>query len=182
MRTLLTRLSAGLVAFLVGVVVVAVIFRYDSKPAANAIVFPQEAKPATQASVPVPVTEQPVGIGEPIMPAEDKAVIVAEEFIRRNGYTTQPPDRNNLSHETIETAESIDGILADRYNTLEPNAYGFVYGRKGKSGYTVLFRYTNRTGDSSKEAGRAVTMDENFGNLRVEHQDFFLNKVEKKLR
>ena len=70
----------------------------------------------------------------------------------------------------------------DRYDTLEPNAYGFVYGRKGKSGYTVVFRYTNRMGDSSKEVGRAVTMDENFRDLHVEHQDFFLSKIEKKLQ
>lgn len=114
---------------------------------------------------------------------EDKAVRLASEFITRNGYTALPPNRSDLLTETVETADSIEGMLLDRFDTLEPTPYGLRYGnRNGEGGYTVVFRYTNRMGDSSQDCGRAVTMDADFQNLRVEHKNFPLGNVHKKLR
>jgi hypothetical protein len=139
--------------------------------------------------------------GEQISPLktetpEEKAVRIAEEFIARNGYTEVQADKSNLSHETVEFYKDIDELLAFRQNTLEPKAFGVLYhGRlHDNKGWTVVFRYSERFRKMNererkkfpapinlKEIGRAVTMNENFESLSVEHKDFFLAKVEKRL-
>jgi hypothetical protein len=124
---------------------------------------------------------------------EEKAIRLAEEFIRRNGYTDAPADKNNLSPETVEYSGDVDELLEQRRDTLEPKAYGVSTGGRGnEKGWTVVFRYSGRFRDKFKtkdklasnpeEGGRAVTMNENFQNLLVEHKDFRLKKVDKKLQ
>jgi hypothetical protein len=124
---------------------------------------------------------------------EEKAVRLAEEFIRRNGYTSAAADKNNLSHETVEFAGNADDLLEQRRDSLEPKAYGVLpRGRGSEKGWTVVFRYSEKFRDKFKvkdklvsdveKSGRAVTMNENFQNLLVEHKDFWLEKVEKKLQ
>ncbi|HEX9961054.1 MAG TPA: hypothetical protein VGB00_08980 [Pyrinomonadaceae bacterium] len=124
---------------------------------------------------------------------EEKAVRLAEEFIRRNGYTDAPADKNNLSRETVEYSGNVDDLLEQRRNSLEPKAYGVSpVGRGNQKGWTVVFRHSSRFRDNFKvkdklvsdpeKGGRAVTMNENFQNLLVEHKDFRLEKVEKKLQ
>lgn len=118
--------------------------------------------------------------------AEAKAIRLAEEFIRRNGYTDVPADKDNLTYETIEASEDIDKILETRHNTLEPKAFGLSYHSKSGDGWTVIFKYNeeylkNITEMDLSNRGRAVTMDENFENLTVQHKDFFLEYAEKKL-
>ncbi len=121
--------------------------------------------------------------------AEEKAVRRAEEFIRQNGYTTAPADRENLAHENVEFYDSIDDLLKERYNTLETKADGVSpQGKGSRKGWTVVFRYSERirrelekSSQNARPTGRAVTMDENFQNLRVEHEDFFLDKIGRKL-
>jgi hypothetical protein len=142
------------------------------------------------------ITNQTTAVETPkIESPEEKAVRLAEEFIRRNGYTTAPADKNNLSYETVEYSDSVDDLLKQRYNTLEAKAYGVFYrGRLGdEKGWTVIFRYTakvvkeleklpnSKLVSNPKLTGRAVTMNGNFQNLLVEHKDFFLDKVDKKL-
>ncbi|HEX8118614.1 MAG TPA: hypothetical protein VF521_15170 [Pyrinomonadaceae bacterium] len=182
MKNHLPRLCVGLLTFLVGLLV-AVSLEVRHRP--HACAAPAAAvAPAAAASPSIrPMTGHFIE-GYDVMPAEDRAVMTAEKFVRRNGYTRLPPDRGNLSYETVERAGGVEGMLLHRFDTLEPDAYGFVYGggRNGKGGYTVVFRYTNRMGDFSEEVGRAVTMDEDFQNLRVEHKDFFLEKVDKRVR
>lgn len=127
---------------------------------------------------------------------EEKAVRIAEEFIARNGYTEAQADKTNLSHETVEFYKDIDELLDFRQNTLEPKAFGILsHGRlRDNKGWTVVFRYSERFRKMNereskkfpmainlKEIGRAVTMNENFESLLVEHKDFFLAKVEKRL-
>ena len=118
---------------------------------------------------------------------EAKAVRIAEEFVKKNGYTNFPADKENLSHETVEFYDNIEELLNERHNTLEPNAYGLIkHGRGNEKGWTVVFRYNKAgiKGLSEKEynsLGRAVTMNENFENLLVEHKDIFIKFVEKKL-
>jgi len=119
--------------------------------------------------------------------ADEKAVRVAEEFIKRNGYTDAPADKNNLSHETVEFYENIDELLESRQNSLELKAYGFLRkGRSSEKGWTVIFRhnetkYKDIADKYHKNSGRAVTMDENFENLLVEHKNIFLEAAEVKL-
>lgn len=118
---------------------------------------------------------------------EQKAVRLAEEFIKRNGYTNEPADKNHLSHESIEISADTDEILESRKNSLEAKAYAVSpRGKVGQKGWTVAFRHTKSRikdlSDNYKSLGRAVTMNENFENLRVEHKDIFLNKLEKKLQ
>ena len=112
---------------------------------------------------------------------EQDAIRLAEEFITINGYTDQPgsTDKSKLSFELFDGHQNLDQMLASRRDSLERKAYGIHAGRKGsKSGWTVIFRYRN----GNLEHGRAVTMDPDGSNIRIEHVDFILDKAEKKLR
>lgn len=109
---------------------------------------------------------------------ETQAIEFAEKFIAQNGYTDLSPNREKLAYESIEWGSNVDEMLRTRHNTLERKAFGISPERKGNSaGWTVVFKYKN----SSKKNGRAVTMDLDGSKARVEHVDFILEKVDKKL-
>lgn len=109
---------------------------------------------------------------------EAQAIEFAEKFIRQNGYTDLPPDKENLASESIEWESNVDEMLKTRHNTLERKAFGISRGRKGNSvSWTVVFKYKN----SSSKNGRAVTIDLDGNKARVEHVGFILAKVDKKL-
>ena len=115
---------------------------------------------------------------------EAEAVRSAEEFIASNGYTDLPPiqDKTKLSFETIEWASNVDELLKLRHNTLERKAYGIQYnGRMGKGRWIVAFRSKYPCKDCNTLWGRAVTMNKDGSNIRVEHKDFPLLNVQKKL-
>lgn len=112
---------------------------------------------------------------------EEQAIVFAEKFIAQNGYTDLAPDKGNLVHESIEWESNIDELLKMRHNTLERKAFGILRGRKGGPGLTVVFKYKNPLYREMKKNGRAVTMNPDRSNGRVEHQDFILAKVGKKL-
>ncbi|MBX3288898.1 MAG: hypothetical protein KF855_06075 [Acidobacteria bacterium] len=123
---------------------------------------------------------------------EQKAVRLAEEHIARNGYTKAEADRENLSFETVEFSGNVDEMLELRHDTLNPGAYGVVFGRSdSKKGWTIVFEYSDRikaerakeSNDSSNKTltGRAVTMNKDFKDLRVEHKAFILDNVDKVL-
>lgn len=115
---------------------------------------------------------------------EEKAIRFAEDFIKKNGYTNELADRENLSHETVEFSKNIDELLEKRFNSLEPKAYGVLSEGKGsKKGWTVVFRYNKEkvSNEDYENLGRAVIMDEKFEKLLVEHKDFILKYAEKKL-
>jgi hypothetical protein len=124
-------------------------------------------------SVPTPVrreTESP----------ENKAVRSAEEFIAQNGYTDATPDKAKIVDESIESYLSLDEMLTSRRNSLESKAFGVSHtGRGREKGWTVVFAYKDEK--MRKENGRAVSMNEIFGNMRVEHKDFILDNIDKKL-
>jgi hypothetical protein len=99
----------------------------------------------------------------------------------RNGYTDLPrsKDKSKLSFELLDNSSgNLDQTLASRQDTLERKAYGIARERKGKSGWTIVFRYRN----GNPENGRAVTMDLDGSNIRIEHKDFILSKVDKRLQ
>jgi hypothetical protein len=56
------------------------------------------------------------------------------------------------------------------------------HGRKGGvPGWTVVFRYSHRSSKQERRNGRALTMNSEGSDLRVEHVDFILKYVERKL-
>ncbi len=120
-----------------------------------------------------------------------KAVRVAEEFIKINGYTDVPADEGNITHEAVEFADNLKELLEQRKNTLNAKAYGVSdFGKTSKKGWTVVFKHSNydfasrmsyREKRFYQNAGRAVTMDQDFKNLMLQHKEFPLNNARKKL-
>lgn len=110
---------------------------------------------------------------------EQTAIQAAERFIADNGYTDLPPlkDARQLTYESLEWESDPEKMLQHRHDTLERKAYSISPHSKNGPGWTVGFRLKN--GDT--KTGRAVTMDKDGGNIRVEHVDVFLQKLEKKL-
>jgi len=107
---------------------------------------------------------------------QSQAVALAEQFIAQNGYTDLPPDKTKLAYETIEWERDADRMLQQRHDTLERHAYGVLRGRKGgEPGWTVVFCYKAHCGS----AGRAVTMNLDGSEPRVEHVDFRLGHAKK---
>jgi hypothetical protein len=112
---------------------------------------------------------------------EAEAIRIAEQFVVENGYTDLPPvqDKTKLSYESIDSSDP-DQRLKDRFNTLERKAYGVGRGRtKRYNRWTIVFRY-NAKNDSYrrvipnyeqriKKIGRAVTMDADGSNIRMQH-------------
>lgn len=131
----------------------------------------------------------PAGIGKIEKPSyklkngapldEQTAIQAAEKFIADNGYTDLPSlkDPRQLTNESIEWESDPEKKLQFRRDTLERKAYSISPHGKNGAGWTIGFRYKN--GDT--KTGRAVTMDSDGGNIRVEHVDVFLQKLEKKL-
>ena len=108
---------------------------------------------------------------------ESAAVQTAEHFVIHNGYTDVAPSEDGLARESIERSTDTRDLLKVRHDTLESKAYGMVYQRKGGSlGWTVVFRYKHLP---TSTTGRAVTMGSDGSNIRVEHVDFILSKVDK---
>lgn len=113
---------------------------------------------------------------------ETQAVEFAEKFIERNGYTDSLADRENLAYESIEWESNVNEMLEMSHNTLVSKAFGVCRGRKGGSaGWTVVFKYKHSYKEEVQKNGRAVTMNLDGTNARVEHVDFILSKVEKRL-
>jgi hypothetical protein len=100
-----------------------------------------------------------------------RAVACAEEFIRRNGYTSHPAaDSTLLATESIEWGVS---LLEGRHDSLAERAFGVCTGGGDSHAFTVVFTYR----EGSKEVARAVTMSREFTELRVQHVDFILRNV-----
>ena len=91
------------------------------------------------------------------------AVRCAEDFIRRNGYTSQPVTG------PLQTESFVSPSPEQRRGSLEGAAAGYV---TYSSGHLVAFRHAS----STRAVGRAVTMSATFGDLKVEHQDFILSE------
>jgi hypothetical protein len=105
--------------------------------------------------------------------SEAEAVKSAERFIVQNGYTDLPPEKDKLASESFELESSIDERLKRRHNTLERKAYGVQRGRKnGSPGWTVVFRYRHPSDPQMRRTGRAVTMNLDGRDMRVEQVDF----------
>jgi hypothetical protein len=113
--------------------------------------------------------------GPQVIDARD-ALRIAEAFIRENGYTDfVPEDLSKLAPESFERKEKSEW-LARRHQTLNASAVGYWKGGKNDpNGWTVGFSFANSPRNSDR--GRAVTMDENGGNLVVQHKDLILSHL-----
>jgi hypothetical protein len=180
MRKVIARLAVALFTFTAGVCAATAWLGSTGWLAAQRAAG--EARNITVTAGPLPLLLDPsacaFGNGET---PEEKAVRLAEEFVARNGYTDLPADRDNLSYESVEWESDVEEILRLRRDSLERKAFGIrSKGRMDEPGWTVVFRYKYRSWAADGRAARAVTMDQNFGNLRVEHKDFLPAGVEKK--
>ena len=184
MKSLAFRVAVALATFTAGVSLAALMFRSPAPRAVVEVVKYQVEGPPQFERLEIPSSCESVkgSKGKRDEAPEEKAVRLAEEFVARNGYTDLAPDRDGLSYETVEAASDVDEMLEWRRDSIERRAYGLRRSGKGsRSGWTVVFRYRSHYCDACDNVGRAVTMDGHFKNLRVEHQDFFLKAVEKKL-
>ena len=107
---------------------------------------------------------------EPI--SVESAVKIAERFVAENGYTNLPESRVKeiLDNEGIEWSLGRKERLAQRRNTLRPQAIGARKSRKnGSPGWSVAFDYVGQTGNS--DVCRVVTMDLNGRDVQIVHVD-----------
>jgi hypothetical protein len=184
MRHLLTRLAVGLTTFLAGVCA-AMLFVGSPRSVEIEAQSPVTAKQGTGAQASPSTAELCSRLwNNREVSDESKAIMAAQSFITLEGYTDGVMGSCNMALPCVEGRGQGNNreSYRNRYDTLECQAYGVSHLRKGgERGWTVVFKYTERMGGARMKTGRAVTMDENFMNLRVEHCDFFLNKVEEKL-
>lgn len=117
-------------------------------------------------------------IRRPLLKADD-AVVKAEKFVRANGYTARKVwDTSALQPESIEFLPRHEWP-SFRHNSLMPRACGWLSGRKGdEPGWTVVFRYSHRL-SARPDIGRAVTMDPDGSEIRIEHEDIALSAVQR---
>jgi len=125
------------------------------------------------------------GDESPAVVGEDRAVLCAEEYVRRNGLTdpTLRTDSMSVAREALEWTSSDERVVRHQWTVLRPNAYGICPG-PAPHAYTVVFRYVpravaGRIEDSPRfTKGRAVTVDSSFRKLRVQQRDFVLAAVD----
>ena len=136
---------------------------------------PALAQTRAEADSSNPLRRCAVAREEAAEPGDMYAVRCAEYFVARQGYIEQPglADTTVIVPEGIERGASKVEWLSRRRSTLRPRAAGVCID-PGDKRYTVVFVYANGAG------ARGVTLDRAFGSLRVQHQDFRFEVVEKK--
>lgn len=97
--------------------------------------------------------------------SRERAVKLAERFVRENGYTDAPDSaiRPLLAYESIEWAEDRIELLKSRRNTLVSMAIGI---KANEGGWGVAFDYVSHPGNC-----RVVTMLKDGSKMRMQHQD-----------
>ena len=133
-----------------------------------------DSPPAKRVERSVPTTDhrECAVVPKSLPSSRDTAVWCAEEFIARNGYTTQPAaDTALIALESIEWDSSFASLVRARQNSLASRAMGVCSSERSPGGapaggYIVPFR----AGDGTY--ARAVTMSAAFSDLRVQHIDF----------
>jgi hypothetical protein len=108
----------------------------------------------------------------------EEVVARAESFVSENGYTTsKAQDPSKLQPEALEFLPQ-EKWASFRHDSLRRQAYGWRHGRKyGAPGWTVVFRYSHPL-PKSQPTGRAVTMNLDGSDIRIEHVEIFLKAVE----
>jgi hypothetical protein len=107
----------------------------------------------------------------------EAAVRIAEKHVADNGYTnrTEWSVKAVLDDESLELGSSRDDQLAQRFNTLMPNAIGARPGRKkGEAGWSVAFDPVVKS--EGRDVCRIVTMTPQGFDVRMEHIDGLRNR------
>ena len=97
--------------------------------------------------------------------SQEKAVELAERFVRDNGYTDAPDSaiKAELDAESMEGVNDRTEMLELRRNTLQTKAIGV---KATSGGWGVAFDYVSHPGTC-----RVVAMDKNGTRIRMEHKD-----------
>ncbi len=179
MKKYVVRVAAAFITFLLGMVA-AGMFRYIQSLEGQVYVSTLEA-PVVPPLQPFPAADSEL---RKLTPKESQIVREAEAFICQNGYTEQQcGTAGRIYFEPGENPDDAGRIWRRRRDTLEAKAYGLMSRRKGSSTiWTVVFRYTERTGKDRGRVGRAWVVEEGVINdfIGLRH-DFPLARIEKKL-
>ena len=106
---------------------------------------------------------------------KDEAMIIAQQFLVDNGYTSLPGDESKIQYELMEGGESAEKIFSQRKNTLSPLAYYFS---ESETEWSFGFLSTKvKVEELSAEdwkkdlAGRVVIVSKTTGECRMAHKD-----------
>ncbi len=115
-------------------------------------------------------------LGQNKIANEEEVIRLAEDFIKRNGFTDSPVDTSKvkLSYELVyDEFQSTSEIIKKRHNSLYPQAFYIVYKPEWKK-WMVGFVYTTvkkEELDTMKNPeGRAVDYYEDIHLLKMEHK------------
>jgi hypothetical protein len=106
-----------------------------------------------------------------------EAIKLAEDFVKKNGYTAEPADKSTLSYELMDRLTERDGdsvILKGRSNTLQPKAFCITETDRWDIGF-LSTRVNLQRLDSlqlqSDLSGRAVIVSLDGKEIRMAHKD-----------
>lgn len=106
---------------------------------------------------------------------KEKAIEVAENFIRINGYTAAPAVKSQLSYELSDQFYSVDALLKHRYNSLHEKAFCIAKYRNqwyvGFLSSTVKPDELDSIQRKSDLPGRAVIVPADGKEVRMAHKE-----------
>jgi hypothetical protein len=120
--------------------------------------------------------------------AEDEIIKLAEDFVKTQGYTNEPPtsDKSKWSPDSVWGTPTEEDMV-DRRNLIENGAYGMANNRLGTLpwDWIVVFRYNPKHESSrrrmpdweemTKKQGMVICVDKHGEHIRKVHQDIYLN-------
>jgi hypothetical protein len=114
----------------------------------------------------------------------EQAIILSEQFVINNGYTSLPADTSKLSYELFDSyRESINSMLQERHNKLHPKAFcisedddrwdvGFLSTSINVGKLDSISRQTDLS-------GRAIIVYKNGKEIRIAHKFPVFSRFEK---
>jgi hypothetical protein len=119
---------------------------------------------------------------------EDEIVKLAEDFVKQQGYTNEPPipDKSKWSPDSVWGIPTEEDMV-ERRNLIENVVYGVVNRSSGSIpwDWVVVFRYNPKHEyfrrvmpdweEMTKKQGMAICVDKYGEHIRKVHQDIYLN-------
>lgn len=114
-----------------------------------------------------------------------KAILLAETFVKENGYTLSKPNRSKLKFEGYDNQANIDEVLNMRYNNFYEKAFCISEDVRGwHVGFlstSVDIKKMTKKQKQSDLSGRAVFVSKNGKEIYIMHKDprfSFFKKLE----